>query len=122
MADRIFDHRSAPTPSPNTSLIMRASAPVFSVLFVLILTAVCTLALPMPLPPLRNLPRAEKGKIDYTRDLLDPILCPADGKGACAAQCGHVAAGLGGACDANGNCICADGQGPVRNTGLHTQP
>ncbi|KAK7709710.1 hypothetical protein SLS57_008615 [Botryosphaeria dothidea] len=100
---------------------MRASAPAFSALLMLILTVTFSLALPMPLPPLRNLPRAEKGQIDYTRDLLDPILCPATGTGACAAQCGHVAAGLSGACDANGNCICADGQGPVRQTGLREQ-
>lgn len=58
--------------------------------------------LPMPLPPLRNLPRAQKGQIDYTRDLLDPILCPAMGAGACEAQCGLLAAGMTGACDANG--------------------
>ncbi|OJD33460.1 uncharacterized protein BKCO1_3000015 [Diplodia corticola] len=82
-----------------------------------------TAALPMPtaLPPLRNLPRAVKGQIDYTRDLLDPILCPAAGTGACDAQCGQLAAGLTGRCDANGNCICADGQGPVRQTVLREQ-
>lgn len=68
----------------------------------LVLLPALAAALPMPLPPLRNLPRTEKGQIDYTRDLLDPILCPATGTGACEAQCGSLAAGMTGACDANG--------------------
>ncbi|KAB2569135.1 hypothetical protein DIS24_g12050 [Lasiodiplodia hormozganensis] len=74
-----------------------------------------------PLPALRNLPRAVKGQIDYTRDLVDPILCPTVGRGACDAQCGLQSAGMTGRCDENGNCVCADGQGPIRETDLRLQ-
>ena len=81
---------------------MRSTNPACALAALIIVTfAALAAALPTPLPALRNLPHAVKGQIDYTRDLLDPILCPAAGTGACDAQCGLLAAGLTGKCDAN---------------------
>ncbi|KAF2137947.1 uncharacterized protein K452DRAFT_321565 [Aplosporella prunicola CBS 121167] len=50
----------------------------------------------------------------YSQDLLSPVLCPPTGTGTCARQCGAIVAGMGGRCDSDGNCLCADGEGPLR--------